>query len=342
MPPQERTGCCEEEEDPRQISRTNTIDSRGNLENNLSSIDLGENSEQVEGHRGGRPWLSGEQRPQISTWYQLSTHLASLISFELFPDLRRVPVARSPLHRLASRFTPPPAASSAHTDRPSDIPTQKANNALTTPLELRMSMGVGYVNKAYTKDGSEDEAAKTRRPDEDREPEKKATDFDDLLPHVGEFGLYQKILFLLMIPFAFFVAFVYFSQIFMTITPEQHWCWIPELANLSVEDSRLTAKLDAAEPRPRNQSRTAPAAPRYKTPPARYAVVHRHEEVACDKMVNELRREGGASRPAPTTNSLTTVQLVKIKGLASRPEGFTKPSVSDRRQSRTRTEPEWL
>ncbi|XP_055378688.1 solute carrier family 22 member 13-like isoform X2 [Condylostylus longicornis] len=65
---------------------------------------------------------------------------------------------------------------------------------------------------------------------------KKFIDFDDLLPHIGEFGRYQKILFLCMIPFAFFVAFVYFSQIFITLVPEQHWCHIPELDHLSVEE----------------------------------------------------------------------------------------------------------
>lgn len=71
--------------------------------------------------------------------------------------------------------------------------------------------------------------------------EKPIVDFDDLLPHIGEFGRYQKILFLLMIPFAFFVAFVYFSQIFITIVPEEHWCWIPELEQLSVEERRALA-----------------------------------------------------------------------------------------------------
>lgn len=60
-------------------------------------------------------------------------------------------------------------------------------------------------------------------------------DFDDLLPHIGEFGRYQKILFLLMIPFAFFVAFVYFAQIFITLVPEMHWCRIPELADRPID-----------------------------------------------------------------------------------------------------------
>lgn len=61
----------------------------------------------------------------------------------------------------------------------------------------------------------------------------KDVDFDDLLPHIGEFGRYQKILFFLMIPFAFFIAFVYFTQIFITLVPEKHWCRIPELMHLS-------------------------------------------------------------------------------------------------------------
>lgn len=103
-----------------------------------------------------------------------------------------------------------------------------------------ISLGGSFVNKAFESD-STDNVANEKNTDSvanriNNNNEKKATDFDDLLPYVGEFGLYQRILFLLMIPFAFFVAFVYFSQIFMTLTPEQHWCWIPELANLTIED----------------------------------------------------------------------------------------------------------
>lgn len=86
---------------------------------------------------------------------------------------------------------------------------------------------IATIDKVVQKNGA-DETKKT----------KKVKDFDDLLPYLGQFGWYQRILFLLMIPFAFFFAFVYFSQIFMTITPEQHWCYVPELANLNVEQRR--------------------------------------------------------------------------------------------------------
>ncbi|XP_026301780.1 organic cation transporter protein-like [Apis mellifera] len=75
--------------------------------------------------------------------------------------------------------------------------------------------------------------------------ETKDLDFDELLPYVGEFGLYQKILFILMIPFTSFVAWVYFSQIFITLIPEKYWCWVPELKNLtSNERLSLAIPLD--------------------------------------------------------------------------------------------------
>lgn len=108
---------------------------------------------------------------------------------------------------------------------------EESNSNNTTNNLSNIDLSGGFVNKGY-----ENDSADTTVPKKEAEEKKKDTDFDDLLPYVGEFGLYQKILFLLMIPFAFFVAFVYFSQIFMTLVPEQHWCWIPELANMSVEE----------------------------------------------------------------------------------------------------------
>ena len=50
----------------------------------------------------------------------------------------------------------------------------------------------------------------------DIKEETKDLNFDELLSYVGEFGLYQKILFILMIPFIS-LAWVYFSQIFITL-----------------------------------------------------------------------------------------------------------------------------
>ncbi|XP_075988669.1 organic cation transporter protein-like [Anticarsia gemmatalis] len=109
----------------------------------------------------------------------------------------------------------------------------------TTNNLSNIDLSGGFVNKGYENDSTDVAIPKNTTPAE--KEKKKATDFDDLLPYVGEFGLYQKILFLLMIPFAFFVAFVYFSQIFMTIVPEEHWCWVPDLANLTVEERRALA-----------------------------------------------------------------------------------------------------
>jgi len=57
-------------------------------------------------------------------------------------------------------------------------------------------------------------------------------DFDDVLPSVGEFGIYQIILFFLTAPFCFFLAFSYFSQVFITLVPD-HWCRVPQLNNLT-------------------------------------------------------------------------------------------------------------
>lgn len=61
-------------------------------------------------------------------------------------------------------------------------------------------------------------------------------DFDDLLPHIGNFGNYQIILFLLLAPYTLFYVFVYFTQIFITLVPNDYWCNVPELAELEVND----------------------------------------------------------------------------------------------------------
>lgn len=61
-------------------------------------------------------------------------------------------------------------------------------------------------------------------------------DFDDLLPYLGSFGRYQIILFLLMAPYTVFYVFVYFTQIFITLIPNDYWCNVPELQHLEASD----------------------------------------------------------------------------------------------------------
>ena len=70
--------------------------------------------------------------------------------------------------------------------------------------------------------------------------EKTPIDFDDVLPHVGEFGPYQIILFFLTAPFCFFLAFSYFTQVFITLVPD-HTCHVPQL-NSSFTQLTITQK----------------------------------------------------------------------------------------------------
>ncbi|XP_026326759.1 carcinine transporter [Hyposmocoma kahamanoa] len=59
-------------------------------------------------------------------------------------------------------------------------------------------------------------------------------DLDDLLPKIGEFGLYQKLLlWLVCLPACLPCGFCAFNQLFMTDVPD-HWCKVPELMELNL------------------------------------------------------------------------------------------------------------
>lgn len=60
--------------------------------------------------------------------------------------------------------------------------------------------------------------------------------FDDILPYVGEASRYQWFLFILLLPFTFVYAFLYFAQFFLTLVPAEHWCTIPELDHYNLTD----------------------------------------------------------------------------------------------------------
>ncbi|CAD1470171.1 unnamed protein product, partial [Heterotrigona itama] len=59
----------------------------------------------------------------------------------------------------------------------------------------------------------------------------KLENFDDVLPYVGDYGRYQWLLLLSLLPYGTTYAFLYFSQFFITIIPAEHWCRIDELAD---------------------------------------------------------------------------------------------------------------
>lgn len=68
------------------------------------------------------------------------------------------------------------------------------------------------------------------------QPRPKIETFDDILPYVGEAGRYQWFLFVVLLPFTFVYAFLYFAQFFITLVPEEHWCKIPELDKWNISD----------------------------------------------------------------------------------------------------------
>ncbi|XP_022124534.2 carcinine transporter [Pieris rapae] len=72
-------------------------------------------------------------------------------------------------------------------------------------------------------------------------------DLDDLLPKIGEFGLYQKcLLWLVCLPACLPCGFCAFNQLFMTDTPD-HWCQVPQLSNFSLEERKMMSIPKKAE-----------------------------------------------------------------------------------------------
>lgn len=64
---------------------------------------------------------------------------------------------------------------------------------------------------------------------------------DDLLPALGEFGRYQKLLlWLICLPACLPCGFCAFNQLFMSDAPDDYWCDVPILKdfNLTTEQIR--------------------------------------------------------------------------------------------------------
>lgn len=88
---------------------------------------------------------------------------------------------------------------------------------------------VFHAKKPGSLNGNNDSECKDK-------PLKNGVDFDDLLPHIGNFGTYQILLFFLLAPYTLFYVFVYFTQIFITLVPNNFWCNVPELLHLESSD----------------------------------------------------------------------------------------------------------
>ncbi|XP_026757345.2 carcinine transporter [Galleria mellonella] len=79
----------------------------------------------------------------------------------------------------------------------------------------------------------------TKQKNSINETKNDAIDLDDLLPKIGEFGLYQKLLlWLVCLPACLPCGFCAFNQLFMTDVPD-HWCLVPALQNLTIKDRKL-------------------------------------------------------------------------------------------------------
>ncbi|XP_017777599.1 PREDICTED: organic cation transporter protein-like [Nicrophorus vespilloides] len=137
----------------------------------------------------------------------------------------------------------PPQENFPPQERQPEEPKESCSNLehVQPPSVVANKQG-GFSNTAFVSESLPPNLVKKPGDGEDSED----FEFDDLLPHIGEFGRYQVLLFFMMVPFACFVAWVYFTQIFITLTPEEHWCWVPELANFTTEE-RLNLAIPKGE-----------------------------------------------------------------------------------------------
>lgn len=69
---------------------------------------------------------------------------------------------------------------------------------------------------------------------------KEPLDLDDLLPVLGEFGLYQKLLlWFICLPACIPCGFCAFNQLFMADAPDDYWCNVPELSDFNLTDEQI-------------------------------------------------------------------------------------------------------
>lgn len=91
----------------------------------------------------------------------------------------------------------------------------------------------GQASKGYKGQANRNDKASSKK------VETLSVDFDSILPHVGEMGIYQMGLFLLMcIPACLPAAFLAFNQVFLSASPD-HWCKVSELNQYNLTQDQV-------------------------------------------------------------------------------------------------------
>lgn len=67
-------------------------------------------------------------------------------------------------------------------------------------------------------------------------------DFEDVLKQVGDYGKFQKILVILFLIPTSAINYMY-DYMFMLATPD-HWCFVPELSNMSLQEQQQFIRPD--------------------------------------------------------------------------------------------------
>lgn len=71
----------------------------------------------------------------------------------------------------------------------------------------------------------------------------KLESIDDMLPHVGNFGRYQWYLLLALLPYSIAYSNLYFSQFFLTLVPQEHWCYVDALQDINMTQEERSVDL---------------------------------------------------------------------------------------------------
>lgn len=121
----------------------------------------------------------------------------------------------------------------------SDCASKENNNTIEIKVESMTNNNLSHNGGSHiTKKTSSSSSTIVTKRESLNNDEQFIMDFDQFLPHVGDCGRYQALIFIVMIPFCFFFAFVYFAQMFITLVPSKYYCNVPDLDyfNMTAEE----------------------------------------------------------------------------------------------------------